>query len=515
MKKFHNQLVVIFSVALYFIAWVLLHPYLGFRLDSDCTAYLSIAEHVASGDFSRSVNGLWSPLNGWLLVPFIKMGINSWEAAKCINAFIGGAVLIMMYLLFSRKKIHPLIFKIVMLVLPVILVYYAYLQVFGDLLQVFFLLVYFYCITSKKFFTSYFYLIVSSIAIVLAYYAKAYSFVFFVLHFSSVLFILVKQNHISKRGAIQKFILSISIIVLCILPWTFALHKKYNTWSLTGNAGKLNMSWNIMSGKEFKKEITLLIPPTYSDAVSFWEDPMPSQGNLYSPTSSLQHFVKWIARVVYTCLQAILCFNEISWLCLAFLFFSLFYHFKYKKDETDVQIAMLAISILPLGYLAMHIETRYVWFATFMFLYIGTNFLNQFLYKENIFSKGLKSYVKVGIVCLFFVSFITFPIYNIKELKGANKQIFETSSEYKLDNAFTSNAVDAGNMWVLAYLQKQSYYTIEQTNYTLQDVIVDMKRYGIKQYIHTFENSNPTMDTTFFLEKYEYKNGSKLYELKN
>lgn len=155
-------------------------------------------------------------------------------------------------------------------------------------------------------------------------------------------FILVVQKQlINGRQAIRNYIVALSIILLCILPWTFALHQKYNVWSITTLAGKLNTSWYINSGKTFKPDIKLLIPPTYYNSPSFWEDPYVSQDKLSGPFSSMQHFVKWIVRIVHTSLTAIQCFNEISFLGLGILLISFFYFSSERMHSRIPKIPML------------------------------------------------------------------------------------------------------------------------------------------------------------------------------
>jgi hypothetical protein len=44
-------------------------------------------------------------------------------------------------------------------------------------------------------------------------------------------------------------------------------------------------------------------------------------------------------------------------------------------------------------------------------------------------------------------------------------------------------------MWVIAYLTKSSFYTIENNNYTEQELIDEMKRYGVQYYFFEAENN--------------------------
>jgi hypothetical protein len=91
-------------------------------------------------------------------------------------------------------------------------------------------------------------------------------------------------------------------------------------------------------------------------------------------------------------------------------------------------------------------------------------------------------------------SFIIFPILDIKNLTFKNKDLFTCSDALKnshIQGSFTSNGVDAGRMWVVAYLTKNPFYTIERTDYSIEELISEMKRYNVKYYLFQSENNKP------------------------
>lgn len=490
---------------------------LGYLLDSDGVAYLTIAKRVADGQYVESINGLWSPLNSWLMVPFIQSGYDAWLSAKALNCFFGATVIVLMYFLFIRFRISKPTFISMMMSMSVIMVHCVYLQMFGDVLQLLFVLLYLLIVWSEKFKQSYFNAMLCGLIMGLGFYAKAYSLIFFMLHFAITLWWYVKQQQLEYQRALVQYSVGILSALLVVLPWTFALHKKYGSWSLTGNAGKLNMSWYINSGKTFRDDITLLIPPTYHDSPSFWEDPYPSQQNLSSPLTSPVHFIKWVARVLHTCLVAITCFNELSFLALAVLIISLYYFFFRKKeseeqhDTSSIQLLLLTVLILPLGYLMMHIETRYIWLNGFLLMIVSAVLIEQIL------SRLYPVFYFIGIL-IAACSFMVFPILDIKNLAGKNKDLFEYANEinkHHVSGSFTSNGSDAGRMWVVAYLSHLPFYTIERSNYDENELISEMRRYKVKYYLFESQNNcspisiNPDQFRFLFKAK-----GFDFYELK-
>ena len=133
---------ILFSLLMYVSVWLILKPYLGFILDSDGVAYLTIARRVAEGDYLKSINGLWSPLNSWLLVPFIRQGFDVWQLSLWLNLVIGGMVLILSNRLFTSFKLQSFTKLLANVVLSILMSYYVYVQMYADVLQLVFVLIY-------------------------------------------------------------------------------------------------------------------------------------------------------------------------------------------------------------------------------------------------------------------------------------------------------------------------------------------------------------------------------------
>lgn len=489
MKIVTNHIPLLLSLLLYILLWNILYPYLCYNLDSDCVSYLTIAEKVSQGDYYRGVNGLWSPLNSWILAPFIKWGYNAWETALRLNFSFGIIVILLVHFLLKKFKVATDGYRVFIVVTGILLSYFVYMQMFGDVLQLIFLILYF--ILLQKIIKNphnYFLVILSGIVAAIAYYAKAYSFFFYVLHFGFVSLWMFYKKYCNKIILIRNYLLGVFICLILILPWSIVMYKKYHQFSLSGFAGKLNMSWYINSSKTFKPEYKLLIPPPYSDSPTFWEDPLFSQDKLSSPISSVSHFTKWIARVVHTCIIAISCFNEISFLSIAIIIVWLLLFVQKKKqkkityDET-IEWLVLSTVLLPLGYITMHIETRYIWFNTFIIMILAYHLISLF---------QLDSIVKNTMIFIVAISFIVFPIYQIEILRNKNKDLFETASvlnNKNLRGSFTSDEIDDGKMWVIAYLNKAKYYTIENSSIEWEQLKNEMKLYRVKYFFKKNEKS--------------------------
>lgn len=498
MNRFNNILPLLASLLLYAILWFVLAPALGYNLDSDCVAYLTIAKRMAIGDYFGSVNGLWSPMNSALLAIFIRLGFDAWEMAKVLNFIFGAIVLIQSFLLFRFFAVKRNMLWLLLPSLAVAMAQFVYFQMFGDILQLIFVLFYLFIVLIKREEgIGVMQAIYSGVIMGLAFYAKAYSFFFFLVHFMVIIFWFVYQNRMVWRKALVVYLVGISSAIIVMLPWTFALHHKYQVWSLNGFAGKLNMSWYINSAKSFHSSIKLLIPPTYNDSPSFWEDPYLSQGALDSPFTSGHHFAKWVLRVFHTLIVTVFCFQEISFLGLALGLIALFYFFFQHKNHAityrffQVQLLICTIFILPLGYVMMHIETRYIWLNVTLLMLLGA-----IIIEEELITISSK-FVRRCCYLIFATSFMIFPIFQMENLKDKNKDLFDTAASLNtasIKGRFTSNTNDAGRMWVIAYLTGSNYFTIEQTNYSTDELLSEMKRYHIQYYFLESGAGSPSID---------------------
>ncbi|MBL0104831.1 MAG: hypothetical protein IPP51_14360 [Bacteroidetes bacterium] len=76
--------------AIYLLLCVFVMQYAAWYADNpDSFQYLVIARHYVHGDFQQAVNGCWSPLISWLLVPFVAVGLNGVLAFKILQILIG------------------------------------------------------------------------------------------------------------------------------------------------------------------------------------------------------------------------------------------------------------------------------------------------------------------------------------------------------------------------------------------------------------------------------------------
>src|SRR5437868_20318 len=115
-----NRLYYVYAAIVYILLFFLLFPWYQFVLDIDAISYIHVAQRYAHGDYYAAVNGYWSPLVSWILIPFIKAGYDPVMTAKYINGLIGLFALFTCYSIIHKFHIHNFLRKIIPFVLAVL-----------------------------------------------------------------------------------------------------------------------------------------------------------------------------------------------------------------------------------------------------------------------------------------------------------------------------------------------------------------------------------------------------------
>ncbi|MGE5107095.1 MAG: hypothetical protein ACM3H8_06105 [Sphingobacteriales bacterium] len=235
--KYHIYL----SILVFLVLFLLTLNWYRYSFDVDGTAYITIAKQIANGEWYRSINGLWSPLNCWIAGLFISMGVDPVLIFKIINAIICCGIISLSGNLIKRFLNNINLQTGILLILPLILLSYVQQQLAGDLLQLFFLLIYISIITSSQFFQKPSLNYWCAITMALAYLAKSYSLPFFVVCHLCIYFLYYLRNRNDLRFAeiIKPVFSTYAIFFLLISPWVYCLYLKYHHFTFS-TAGTLN-----------------------------------------------------------------------------------------------------------------------------------------------------------------------------------------------------------------------------------------------------------------------------------
>lgn len=493
---------------LFICLYILLYPLYKYIFDQDAIGYCAIAERVAKGEFFKSINGIWSPLSPWLNVAFIKLGFNCVTGFKILNGIVGCILLYATNIFINKFSIAIRLKALILFTCVPIFLSYAYYELCADFLLLPFFILYITQICSRDFFYSKKRIVLSVLFAFLAYLSKAYFFPFFLLSFFiiNIFYYVILKIGDRKKLFIRNLILGILLFLLLCLPWMLALQYKYHyfTYSL-----HTYINFNNSSGHS---PVPLFIEPPYSDSYANWEDPWSPEMLHISLFSSPGIFVKQLKFIVYNFFEASGFFNEISFLSICIILVVFILCLKRNKIfniDNSVVIVALISALFPLGYLLLHLETRFIWIISITCLTIGSYLITQLfnLYKCTALQKKV-------LLSIFYISFLIGPIKSLKNGVYQNKESYDMSNIFLKNNIrgrIAANYTDLKNYTTILManvIAKNRFYSFTRS-YDINDFTVALKTFNIDYFIYECENN---FDKEILIQSNFYRSAVKIYD---
>jgi hypothetical protein len=476
------------SVMLMYVVLLIIYPHYQYFIDPDGIAYLTISQRYASGDMQKAINGYWSPWSCWLTASLIKQSISAIPASVIINTLGATGFLYISQSFFLKFNIIHKLQCLLNVTLAFFLCYAVFWQSFDDLWECFFLLSTLRLMLADNFMKKPALWIVTSFIGTLAYFAKAYSFPFFILNTIVCLYFISKDN---KGAWLQVSLIIILTMVVLSHPWIVALHDKYGICT-TSTAGPLNMSWYLVGHPHWKAGIDLLIPPAYPDSPYYWEDPWFANGVTLHFWSSWHLLGLQFVRIGLNTWKFLVSNLQLS------IFFPVVFIMVLRPKLHDIarsvvsgEVRILAVSFIlfPLGYVLINFESRYLWYMLPLAMTIGALLIQNM---DGISRKWL--------IIAFPVTFLIYPTWCMAKIydEGANE--YKTAQQLKQLNikcAFTAMpkpGIAAQRIERLAYFSGyQYYYSNSRKDITEKDVLRDIRRYHVK-YFFVYSGSDLIKD---------------------
>ena len=474
---------------IYLILFFLLFSGFQYNIDPDATGYFSVAEHFANGDYFKSINGIWSPLSSWLVVPLIRAGFDPVLSVKCLNGFYGCLILGVFFVLLKKYVKDKRIAFWVNLTAIVLTLNFVYSRLFGDLLQLFLLLTYINLVTGEGFVRSYVKIFWAAVLGGICFYAKAITFYFILLHLPLVILILEKNEGIgflTFRG-FKKILLTIFILVLMVAPWALAIKSKYGSYSLSNNSltglySQLNPPNKILFYK-----------PLYDDSYSVWDDLSYWNVSTIKPFSN-KDVIFFQIKVIFSNLKNLIgTFNNFSFVFITIFIASFVLCIKKKRiSECNAKILIILSAIVFWSALfsLLHIEARFMYVIALLGLLLTGDVLTKEVV-ENLVTKRLFHIISIITI----LSFWVYPIDEIKNQFGDGEHIHKMAEAFKQKN-ITGNIISRnydGNVMdktvILNYLIKGKYYGPVLFDFTTDDILDAIEKYHIDYFVLYFNNN--------------------------
>jgi hypothetical protein len=461
----------------------LLFPFFRYALNIDTVSYISIAQKYLRAEWSHAVNGFWGPLYSWLMIPLMALGADA--AASALAASLGGGLVALLGVIRLSRQFEmseEIRWGILWALIPVFL-YFSVAHLTPDLLLLGILLLYFSILFDPDYIRGRYNGIFCGVLGGLAYFAKAYAFYFFLLHFTLLGFLHIRSAvpGKEKRAAVRQLLLG--IIVFCFISgvWAALISQKYGRLTV-GTAGAYNHArTNPASWGGFYLEGVIIQPPDDS-AVSIMDDPERLPVPVWNPresTTALLYQGSVVVKNVYDVfLRCTRFFPLTAAVVMGYLLLGASRRV-WCPDKSGILFPLITLFMFPLGYTLFVINDRYLWVLFILLILMGGHLLHL-LVSGSRFRPGVRRLALI----LFVLSFAVMPVKTVLQDAPSyiGKADYELSKQVgthlRLTGRLLSDSEWAKSQRLACYLQCQ--YCGTAGNRLREEGIDDtLKKFGI------------------------------------
>lgn len=435
-----------------------------YQISPDGVSYIRIAQNYLHGYFHEAINGYWSPLLSWLLLPFLLVGASPLVSAKIINIGAGEIVVIASWVLLRNFTDRRLIRTYITACIALISLDWVFVGsvVSPDLLLTACLVSYFTVIFSDRYPTKKL-AIVSGAMGGTAFLAKAYALPFFIVfHTIFHMYRYYWQPSRERKVWLRAFGLSSAIFVAICVPWILVISTKY--YHLTFSTSS---SFNIATVGPYMHGPPMLdqgfFAPSSAHAVSSWDDPsyfkIQSWNIRLFPRPKNVHFaINLVSTNLRGLWHVLLSFWSLSVLVIML---AAVFILSPKTRNRLLLPSFLAMLVFLSGYgLTVYLD-RYLWslyILLFMFLAVILEWL---------WTKVSRLQLAVILVILL-PTFAFLPLKNMYAARNVDKEVSTNSQALKaahLENAkVAADAEWLKSEYLCYYLQCKFYGIPGQLN---------------------------------------------------
>ncbi|HJV66343.1 MAG TPA: hypothetical protein VJ550_11460 [Geomonas sp.] len=464
--------------------------YYRYQLDPDSISYISIAQQYLKGDYADAINGLWSPLISWILVPFLAIKLSPQLAAKVVSVLVGIFVLSNIRKLLSHFKLAPSVTALYMLSFCPLIAWYALYDGCPDLLGLGILLLYLCLITNDAYFDSKYSGLACGLLGAAAYLSKSYNFYFFLLHFTliNLCYLLFKCSPaLPPKRVLYRYLAGMITFLAISSVWIDTLSHKYHHFTIS-TAGNYNMAINAPGVRgDYPMDTDGLIAPPNASAISSWDDPSYQHFVKWNPFGTLQDF-SYLLKIAIS--NVVGYFYKVSSNPLYFftiVFISIAFFTSRKRHDDKAYYLFLTTMIYPLGYYLMHIEERYLWINNVL-LYVLSAYVLSFFLQKSLLNTSQGKLIMAAVA----MYMIATPLHHLLTYTNIDKDVYVLGQEIKghlnLERANVAGQADSdqGEDWrkflSLSYYLHDRYFGIVRKDESDDDVKRDLVRNRIQYY---------------------------------
>ena len=495
------------------LASIFLNYYL--YLGADTISYINIAKTYAGGNVFEAINGYWSPLFSWLMVPFFYLSSSQIQyvfITKIICIIIGFFTIISITRLYNKFEMDRSIKRVFLFTLIPVILYFSLKINTPDLLVVLILVYYLSIIYDSQYSNRLSFGIFCGVLGALGYLTKSYLFFFFLAHF--ILFNIIylwKSNSDVKKKVLKNLLLGLTVFFLISGLWIGTISDKYGKFTIS-TAGEYNKD---IMGPEYSGntpfhplyEVGLIEPPT-SYSTSIWGEPSFTKMKHWSPLDSMdtiQYEFKLIVENIFISFLLIETFFIIS---IFIIISALIVILKSNVDKLSKRRILYLITTIFIyigGYTLVVVEWRYFWFIFVLMMFTAFYMVNT-LFENKLINFKMRNILLIILI----LAFVLQPICELFLFAD------DEDLDYTLSNNLKNLGIQGGNLasneeWVsmngIAFYLDSKYYGIPKKT----DNITNLEKELSDNHIDYFFVWN---DANFVMPGYKEITGGKIRDLK-
>jgi hypothetical protein len=455
----------------------------------DGVSYVSIAKKYFVGDYAHAVNGLWSPLIIWLLVPFYYLHIEPTLGFKILEMVTGLFALYGIKLLFEDVGISNNLKLLYLLALCPTLTFFAFIDQTPDFLGMCLVVYWIHFLTHDNYRKNRYLGGVVGLLGGLSYLAKAYNFYFFICFFLLLngIFLLVHRE--SRKTVVTNLLIGAVIFSVISGFWIGVLSHKYGKFTIsTTGPYTLSMAGPKLAGTEiFPMYYEGFMKPTNATAVSTWEDPSFQKMPPWNPLGSLADTKYLLNRVFVAAYTYVYDLSKNPVFAFTLLYV-LIAALTTRTIETDkIYYYGVAILCYPIGYFVTHVEDRYLWINKVLITVLSAYVM------LSIFKKVKLGSLQKRLIMVFVFSYIfLIPLNALFGNQNNGTAVYQISRVIKADYQMqgkhiasqygVNQALDWNQFLSLCYFLDAKYYGITNKDTTDQILRNQLNEFDIDYY---------------------------------
>ena len=504
---------IIIALISFIIFAIIFFNFYIYSATGDALSYIHISQAYASGDVSEAVNGYWSPLLSWLMVPFLFFNSNPLYAVyvlKIVSLIIGFFTIISIRRLYNKFEMDSLVKRVFLFSLIPVILYFSLKVNTPDLLVVLILVYYLSLIFDPQYSNKISFGILCGFTGALSYLTKSYLFFFFLVHF--LLFNLIyyfKSPEVQKRNVLKNLILGLTVFFLISGLWVGVISEKYDKFTIS-TAGEYNQA---IMGPDYAGHHPLynigLIEPPGKFATSIWDEPSFTELNHWSSFTSWANFEYQLQLIVENIFITSAIIESFFIVSIFIMILSILFIFKFKSDKLSrnrVLYLLLTIFIYIGGYTLVTVEWRYFWFIFILIMFISF-YLVSILFKHKTINSSLRNVFLILLVA----SFVIQPVFELVLFSNPENSAYDLSETLKTDYGIQGNIASNdkwGEMTTISYYLNAEYFGLTKNTNDSVELQRELLENNIDYYF--VWNNNDTI----LLTEYKEITGDKIEDLR-